>query len=351
VIIDGHNDTLKQAFVTGRSLMTCGTAGHIDLPRARLGGLKAGIFAIQVPPETAEERAFGYGLTQIDGTWEVAYARAIGQRFASDFADGVLRWFAQAAAEAGGTMEMVTTCEALEAALARDVLAVMLHLEGAEAIREDLTNLDDYYAAGVRSLGLVWSRPNAFGYGVPFRFPSHPDTGPGLTDAGRRLVRRCNERGILVDLAHITERGFWDVVELSTAPIVVSHANAHAICRTTTNLLDTQLDAVGGSDGLVGVLFDVLNTRPDGQLVRDTPLDAIVRHVDHIASRIGPAHVAFGSDFDGGQMPAALDGADKLPRLLECLDKRGYGADDLAGITHGNWLRVLRATWRTAADA
>jgi membrane dipeptidase len=152
---------------------------------------------------------------------------------------------------------------------------------------------------------------------------------------------------VLVDLAHINERGFWDVAALSSAPLVVTHANAHAICPTTTNLLDTQLDAIGRSGGVVGVLFDVLNTRPDGRQVFETPLDAIVRHIDYIAARIGPAHVAFGSDFDGGQMPHDLDGADKLPRLIDCLARR-YRAEHLSAITHGNWLRVLRTTWTRA---
>src|SRR5204862_5975253 len=111
-------------------------------------------------------------------------------------------------------------------------IAAILHFEGAEPIDSQLNALEVFYRAGLRSLGLVWSRPNAFGEGVPFRFPSSPDTGPGLTAAGRELVRECNRLGILVDLSHLNERGFWDVADVTTAPLVATHSNAHALSAT-----------------------------------------------------------------------------------------------------------------------
>src|SRR5207249_3433650 len=101
--------------------------------------------------------------------------------------------------------------------------------------------------------------------GVPFKMPGSPDTGPGLTAAGRELVRACNELGIAIDLSHLNERGFWDVAGLSTAPLVASHSNAHAICPTTRNLLDTQLDAIRDSGGIVGVNFAVQFLHPEGE--------------------------------------------------------------------------------------
>ena len=109
-------------------------------------------------------------------------------------------------------------------------LAAVLHIEGAEAIDPELEALEVFYAAGLRSLGPVWSRPNVFGHGVPFRFPSSPDTGPGLTDAGKELVRACNRLRIMLDLTHLNEAGFWDVAALTDAPLVATHSNVHALC-------------------------------------------------------------------------------------------------------------------------
>jgi membrane dipeptidase len=209
-----------------------------------------------------------------------------------------------------------------------------------------LSNLESWYERGVRSIGLVWSRPNEFAEGVPFRFPSSPDTGTGLTSAGRDLVRACNRLGILVDLSHLNEAGFWDVAELSEAPLVATHSNAHALCASSRNLLDAQLDAIGASQGIVGVNFAVNFLRADGELVRETPISEIVRHVDYLVERMGVDHVGFGSDFDGAVLPDELGGAAGLPRLVDALRGGGYDDVSLAKITHGNWLRVLRSTWR-----
>jgi membrane dipeptidase len=245
----------------------------------------------------------------------------------------------------GGAIEIVLTAGELESSLQAGVLGIVLHLEGAEAIAPDLGNLDDLYAIGVRSIGLVWSRPNAFGHGVPFRFPASPDTGPGLTDAGKALVRRCNALGILVDVSHLNERGFWDVAALSTAPIVASHSAAHAICPVTRNLTDDQLAAIRDSDGLVGVNFEVSATRPDSHDDPDTPIEVLVAQIDWLVARLGIDRVGFGSDFDGATMPDAIGDAAGLPVLIDALRRRGYDRESLEKLAWRNWLRVLRATW------
>ncbi len=202
------------------------------------------------------------------------------------------------------------------------------------------------YAAGLRSLGPVWSRPNDFGYGVPFSFPSSPDTGPGLTDAGKALVKECNRLGIMIDLAHLNEKGFWDVAKCSDAPLVSTHTAVEAICPAARNLTDRQIDAVGESGGVIGVNFFVGNLREDGKWERDMPLTQLVRHVDYIANRIGIDHVAFGSDFDGATMADDLSDVTRLPNLIATLRSAGYEDASLRKITHENWLRVLRQTWR-----
>jgi membrane dipeptidase len=232
----------------------------------------------------------------------------------------------------------------LDAARDDGVLAAVAHVEGAEAIDPGLEALDLWHAAGLRSLGPVWSRPNAFAHGVPFAFPSSPDTGPGLTSAGRALVRRCAELGIAVDVSHLNEAGFWDIARIDEAPLIASHSGAHALCASSRNLTDAQLDAIGASGGLVGIVFAVEFIREDGRLETDTPLAAIVAHARHVADRIGAEHVALGSDFDGATMPDELGDVAGLPRLLDALQAE-FTAAEVEAIAWDNWRRVLEAAW------
>jgi membrane dipeptidase len=192
----------------------------------------------------------------------------------------------------------------------------------------------------------VWSRPNAFGHGVPFGFPQSPDTGPGLTEAGKALVRACNELGMLVDVSHLNEKGFWDVARISEAPLVATHSAAHALCPSSRNLTDAQLDAIAESGGVVGINFHVGFLRADGQDEAETPILDIVRHVDYVANRIGIEHVALGSDFDGATMPNELGDVSGLPKLIAALQAQGFGEEELAKITHENWMRIFRKTWQ-----
>jgi membrane dipeptidase len=321
MVIDGHNDLVLQRWR--------GEPGkHIDLETAAEAGFAGGFFALYVPsPYDGDPSSTPYTMP---------FASAIP--------------FEEAARV---TEELFETLCAMPIGRALSVgdfregeITAIVHMEGAEAIADDLSNLAEWYDRGLRSIGLVWSRPNAFAEGVPFRFPASPDTGPGLTDAGRALVRACNELGILVDVSHLNERGFWDVAASSDRPLVATHSNAHALCASTRNLTDAQLDAVRDSAGVVGVNFAVTFLREDGMnSFEETGLDEIVRHVDYLADRMGIDHVAFGSDFDGAVVPAALGGVSGLPQLVDALGER-YEPDEVDRITHGNWLRVLDATWR-----
>ena len=318
----------------------------MDLPRAREGGLGGGFFAIFVPADPAMQGPEGSDLHISENAWEVDLAPPLDPAYAQRHTIAMMARLFRMEAESAGEVRIVRKASELDDCLRQSVLAIVLHFEGAEAIDSDLNALDVFYAAGLRSLGIVWSRPNAFGHGVPFKFPASPDTGPGLTGAGRALVRVCNQLGILVDLAHINERGFWDVANLSTAPLVVTHAAAHALCPITRNLTDQQIDAIGATDGVIGVNFEVSALRADSHDDPDTPLTEIVRHIDYIAARIGIDHVAFVSDFDGARMPAALGDVSGLPRLIATLSEHGYDEPALRKLTYQNWLRVLRATWK-----
>jgi membrane dipeptidase len=230
-------------------------------------------------------------------------------------------------------------------AMADGIFAAVMHMEGCEAIGADLAALEVFYAAGLRSLGPVWSRHNVFGHGVPFAFPMSPDTAPGLTDAGFALVRECNRLGILIDLAHITEKGFWDVAKTTEQPLVASHSNAHALTPVARNLTDRQLDAIRESQGLVGVNYATAMLRPDGRSEGDTPLSDIVRHINYLVNRVGIDCVGLGSDFDGATIPDEIGDASGNQRLIAALKDVGYGDADLTKLASENWLRILASAW------
>jgi membrane dipeptidase len=342
LVFDGHNDTLLTLgdgpSSQSRSFFERSERGHVDLPRGREGTFAGGMFAIFV-----EEEAQGDG---DPATAEDVTGRSVELGYAQQVTISAMARLFRLEAESGGQVQVVCTADQLSACLEHGVLAAVLHFEGAEAIDPQLDALHVFYRAGLRSLGIVWSRPNAFGHGVPFGFPRSPDTGPGLTPEGKALVRACNELGILVDISHLNEKGFWDVARLSDAPLVATHSCAHALCPSSRNLTDAQLDAIGETGGLVGVNFHVGFLRADGQEEPETPISDIVRHIDHIAGRIGIEHVALGSDFDGATMPRELGDVTGLPRLVAALRAHGHGEADLVKITHQNWLRVLRQTWK-----
>ncbi|MGE5408157.1 MAG: dipeptidase, partial [Syntrophothermus sp.] len=298
-VFDGHNDALTSEdhadLATGRD------GGHLDLPRMREGGMRGGIFAVFTasPGEEAARGRFG------------------GPGFRQPLAPAVphAEAAADAAAAAGRLARLAREGQLVLARGIGDVDAArdgasppvaVLHLEGAEAIDPGLEALDHWHAAGLRSLGPVWSRPNEFAHGVPFAFPSSPDTGPGLSERGEALVARCAELGILVDLSHMNEAGFWDVARLEPGPLVASHSAAHAICPCSRNLTDAQLRAIGDSGGLVGIVFAVPFLRPDFAENPDTPPSLIAEHARHVADLVGVDHVGLGSDFDGATVPAPL---------------------------------------------
>lgn len=351
-IIVGHQDTLLHLYLLerggGRSFFVRSDAGHIDLPRAREGGLAGGFFAIFVPEpcDDCDEKDRQMVVIQTANGHEVPYAAAIDPEYARGVTITMMANLFRLEAESGGQVRVVRTVEELEYCLAHDIHAAILHIEGAESIDADLDTLEIFYRVGLRSVGLVWSRPNIFAQGVPFKFPHSPDTGPGLTGAGRELVRGCNRLGIMLDLSHLNERGFFDVAALSDAPLVATHSNVHAICPSTRNLTDKQLEAIRESQGLVGLNFAVYDLREDSQKDPDTSLDVLVRHIDYLVERIGIDSVVLGSDFDGTVIPSAIGDAAGLPNLVDILRLHGYDDTALRKIAYENWLRVLRKTWK-----
>jgi membrane dipeptidase len=337
-IFDGHNDALTAP--THPTLAEGGGDGHLDLPRMRQGGVRGAIFAVFTESEGAEDAI----VQQPNGAYGRAMAPVVEQPQAAAMSTTAAgRLFAL---ERAGAVRIARTVADLDtAASGNGPPAAVLHFEGAEAIDAELESLETWYAAGLRSLGPVWSRPNAFAHGVPFLFPSSPDTGPGITSAGAKLVQRCAELGIAVDLSHMNEAGFWDVARLDIGPLTVSHAGVHAISPASRNLTDAQIDAVAKSGGLIGVVFACFFLRPDMADEIDTALTQIVEHVRYIADRVGVEHVAFGSDFDGATIPASLADVAGYPRLIEALEADGFTPAEIRAIAWDNWRRVLDAWW------
>src|SRR5215208_1601932 len=328
---DGLRRPQRHAHARRRGRLCDGPRGgpHRPAPR-RKGGLGGGIFA-------AFTGTPGYDSDSGE------LAAPIGQDLATGLVSRTIGRLLRLERE--GHLRLARAPGDLDAARAANTLAAVAHIEGAEAVDPELLALDALHAAGLRSLGPVWSRLNAFAHGVPFAFPGSPDIGPGLTPTGTRLVRRCAELGIAVDLSHLNERGFWDVARLELAPLIASHSGAHALCPASRNLTDAQLGAIGASGGLVGVVYAVAFVRSDGAEDPDTPLEAIAAHVRHVADRIGVDHVALGSDFDGAEIPRALGDAAGLPRLLDAIRAEGFSEDEMERIAWGNWRRVLEAAW------
>lgn len=344
-VFDGHNDALLRYRPAGpapvEEFLTRADGVCVDLPRAREGGLAGGMFAVFVEDERTAALFAGFdpATSPPMPALDPAFAKVRAREMA-----GNLR---RIAAVSNGAAEVVTDAAALTRAMDANVLAMVLHFEGAEPIDASLGDLEGWYREGLRSLGLVWSRPNAFAHGVPFTFPLSPDTGPGLTAGGFALVRACNDLGIVLDLSHLNERGFWDVARTSRAPLVASHSNAWALCPSPRNLTDAQLDAIRESGGIVGLNMLSAFAREDGRDDRTTPLETWVRHAEYLVARVGIDGVGIGADLGvPSYLPDVFADATAYPRLLAALAARGLDAASLAKLAHGNWRRVLAASWR-----
>ncbi len=346
-VFDGHNDLLyrlldaparrEEIFLTGEG------KGHLDLPRMQAAGFAGGFFAIYLPSPVAHDDE-EHRTAMANPPYNLPLPEPLDWRasvaVATELA-GHLLWMERASK---GAFRICRKTDDIRAAMADKVVAAIMHMEGAEAIDEGLDALHLFHAAGLRSLGPVWSRPTAFGHGVPFAFPSTPDTGPGLTDAGKRLVAECNKLRIMLDLSHLNEAGFNDVARLSDAPLVATHSNAHAVTPSSRNLTDRQLGMIRDSGGMVGLNFAVAFLRPDGRQIAETGWDPVLQHMDHLLEQLGEDHLGFGSDYDGAMTPEVIGDVGGVQRLLTTLADHGYDRPLLEKLAHGNWLRLLDRT-------
>ncbi|MDG4647819.1 dipeptidase [Roseibacterium sp. SDUM158017] len=341
---DGHNDFLLRLMKTPapREETWPGTAGrgHLDLARMKAAGFAGGLFAIFVPPVSSgpppDFRAL-MAVPPYDLPMPPPMTHVQAQPEALAMA-GLLHWMERAAP---GDFRVCRSVAEIRAAMTSGVIAGVMHMEGAEAIGPDLDALHLFYQMGLRSLGPVWSRPTIFGHGIPMAFPGTPDIGPGLTEKGRDLVRLCDELGILIDLSHLNEKGFDDVAKVSSAPLVATHSNAHALCAAPRNLTDRQLHMIRERGGMVGLNFATFYLNADGRAAPDLGWEVMLRQLDHLIGELGEDHVGLGSDFDGCVLPDLIGDVTGVPALFGAMAAHGYDTGLIAKLARENWLACL----------
>ena len=226
--------------------------------------------------------------------------------------------------------DRITLCRTApeaEAAMQEGKCAAFLAIEGAEAVREDEGLLELAYEAGVRMVSLVWNLPNGLSGSC--------QTGEGLTEKGKRFFRRAQKLGMLVDVSHLSEKGFWDMAELAEKPIVASHSDSFAVCPHPRNLTDDQFRAIRDLGGVVG-----LNLYLD--FVGQPTMDALAAHVEHFLNLNGEKTVCLGGDLDGCEaLAAGMTGMQDTPKLYDALKARGYSEALLEDIFWNNLRRLI----------
>jgi membrane dipeptidase len=355
IVVDTHDDTTQRMLDPNFDVGDRHADGGIDIPRMREGGLDAIFFSIWVPGTITGEEAVRKALAQI---------QAVRRQVAAHPKDLVL----------------VTTANGIRRAAAEGRIAVLMGVEGGHMIANDLANLRRFYDLGVRYMTLTHS------VNVDWA-DSSTDTpkNAGLSDFGRDVVREMNRLGMMVDISHVSDATFDDVLAISKAPVFASHSSARALCRVPRNMNDRMIRDLAAHDGVMQVNYymaflsqpfatalkandariekaidaDVAERCGDdeacmgvasseltrarvtaGRLPR-VEWTEIVDHIAHAASVAGPAHVGLGSDFDGAEMPYGMEDVSSLPKLTQALLERGYSADEVRGILGGNILRLM----------
>lgn len=304
-VVDGHADTLTLVVDEGHAFALGSPIGHIDVPRLKAAGVGIQTLTCWNEPEHMGVIAFARAMAKIGAFYEE-------QRKAD--------------------LRLVTTKADLEVKEPGFVLS----LEDAAPCMGSPRHLEALYAIGVRMIGLTWNGRNEIADGVLVG-----DRPGGLTRIGAMMVQHMQDLGIVVDLSHIAEPGFWDVVELASKPVVCTHSNAKAVHDHRRNLTDDQIKAVHAHGGVIGVCF-----APSFLSAADPGIEDVVRHIDHMCELAGPEVVALGSDFDGiTETPRGLEDVTRLPALTAALLERGYSEAVLEGILGGNWKRVFKANW------
>jgi membrane dipeptidase len=358
IVVDTHND-VAQRMINGENISIRTMRGHSDLPRFREGGVDVEMFSIWVPPEKTARSYFDQANEQIDSVLTFAKTNS-------------------------ASVLMATSVRDIEKAVGDNKFAAMMGMEGGHHLDGDVENLDYFYRRGVRYMTLTWN--NSTSWATSAKDESDPDTvlpHKGLSEQGKMIVRKMNSIGMMVDISHVGEQTFWDVMKTTSKPVIASHSSAWKLCPHRRNLKDEQLKAIAENGGVVFINFfpvfiDSAFTRKEsemrkrnqslidsldktmpgdafvrGQLINEAlqkeylnirpPLSVLIDHFDYVAKLIGVDHVGIGSDFDGiSSTPRDMDDVTFLPNITRELLKRGYSEGDIRKILGENFLRVLK---------
>tara|TARA_B100001123_G_C15233081_1_gene995972 strand:- start:433 stop:1488 length:1056 start_codon:yes stop_codon:yes gene_type:complete len=341
---DGHNDVLLKLYYSksqdpSKDFFDGNDYCHIDFKKIEISNFIGGFFAIFVPDK---EPDFNFFSRMEAGSYDFPLPEPISYDHAIKATNKMIEILNKIIRASNGKIVLCNNGKDIDETYKNNNVGVILHIEGAEAIDKNFKSLEKLYEQGLRSIGLVWSRPNIFATGVPFSFPKSPDIGPGLTSIGKELVKICDEKNILIDLSHLNERGFWDVANLSSRPLIATHSNSHEFCEHSRNLTNYQLKAIKESKGIVGINFATAFLRPDGRMISDTSLDLILKHADHLIEHLGEEGVAIGSDFDGAVVPDKIKDLSGINLLKQRMYESNYGKEIIEKIFFKNWINFLK---------
>jgi len=309
-IIDAHCDTVGFFCqeTSNYDFLARNRFHHLDLPRLKESGVIMQFFALYISDEYKPVGSLAYCLRLLD-----SYYRTM--QYCSD------------------ELQTIYTVTDLNNNLKNSKIAALLSVEGGEALEGELAVLRMLFRLGIRAIGLTWNQKNQLATGIGEDKP-----GEGLTDFGMQVIREMNRLGMVVDLAHINRQGFFDTLNISSDPVIVSHANARAVCDHPRNLADDQLRALRDIDGVIG-----MSCCPDFVDPAYATIDKLLDHFVHVAEVAGVEHLGIGADFDGIQeVIAGLEDVTGLPRLAEGLSQRGFSREEIDKITHKNFIRVLK---------
>jgi len=212
-------------------------------------------------------------------------------------------------------------------------VAALLSIEGADVIEGDLSMIRIFYHLGVRMVGLVHSRRNLIADGV-----TDSRTGGGLSSFGVEVVEELDSLGVIIDVSHLNDERFWDLIDITASSLIASHSSCRAICDHQRNLTDKQIVALAERDRVIGINFAPSFIHPSYATV-----ERVVGHIDHIVTLVGPDHIGLGSDFDGiASTPVGLEDVSKIPNITRELIKREYSEEDIRKILGENHLRLFK---------
>lgn len=328
LVIDSHNDTIVSHIRRGN----LGLDGLPAADRERRSGTVAYLRGLLDAADRKQEAQIDFPKMCAGGIDGAFFAVDVTRAWKNHltYALDALGYFDEEVERLQGEALIARSAEDIVRAKREGKLSAILVVENSDGLEGSLNVLRMLHRVGVRSIGLTHNPRSWAADGN-----AEERNGSGLTTFGVRLVEEMNRLGVLVDVSHISERGFWDVMEVTQRPVVASHSDCKAVCDHPRNLTDRQIEALAKNRGVMGVTF------VPGFVDAQAPtLERLLDHIDHAVKLVGPEHVGIGSDFDGGG--TALKDATEFPRITEGLLRRGYGEGDVRKILGENHLRALR---------